>query len=101
MNRIKAECLSQLTQPVLYNLLLDPAESRDVAAAHADVVLQMLGLARAARQELGEYMQRGEGNRSRSKGLPSDGKGVLNRRISNTEPQKVEGSDPDLEVFFQ
>ena len=63
MNRIAAGCWSQLTQPVLYNLLLDPAEGRDVAAAHADVVQQMLGLAQAARQELGEYMQRGEGQR--------------------------------------
>ena len=30
-------------------------------------------------------------NRSRSKGLTSDGKGVLNRRISNKEQQNVEG----------
>ena len=31
-------------------------------------------------------------NRSRSKGLTSDGKGILNRRISNKEQQNVEGS---------
>ena len=53
----------QLTQPVLYNPLLDPSESRDVAAAHPDAVQQMLALARAARQELSVYSQRGEGQR--------------------------------------
>ena len=37
---------------------------------------------------LGDYFL---GDRSRSKGLTSDGKGVLNRRISNKEQQNIEG----------
>jgi len=59
----KNKAFCQLTQPALYNLRTDPAESRDVAVARPDVAQQMLGLAQAVRKELGEYLQRGEGQR--------------------------------------
>lgn len=49
--------------PVLYDLSTDEGESNDVAAKHPEVVRQMLKLAARTRQELGEYMQRGAGQR--------------------------------------
>lgn len=57
------KAFANLEQPVLYNLHKDQAESTDVAADHPEVVQEMMGLAAAARKELGEFMQRGREQR--------------------------------------
>ena len=44
---------------MLYNLSTDEAETTDVAADNPDVVLGMMELAEAVRENLGEFMQRG------------------------------------------
>ncbi len=59
----KNKQFSNLAQPVLYNLASDRGESVDVAAKHPEVVVQMMTLAQEARRELGEFMQRGKGQR--------------------------------------
>jgi len=51
-------------QPALYNLSSDPAESTDVAAANPEVVRDLQALATTTREELGEFMQRGSGQRA-------------------------------------
>ena len=60
----KNKAFCELTQPVLYNLRTDRAESRDVASDEPGVVQRMLVLAENVRNELGEYMQRGAGQRA-------------------------------------
>lgn len=54
---------ANLQQPVLYNLDADQGESMDVAAENPVVVQELLDLADSMRLELGEYMQRGKGQR--------------------------------------
>ena len=54
---------TKLDQPVLYNLAADPAESKDVAAAHPEVVQNLVALAEKTRPLLGEYMERGSEQR--------------------------------------
>jgi arylsulfatase A-like enzyme len=54
---------TKLTNPVLYNLSTDPAESADVAAKHPEVVGQMLKSVESGRNQLGEYRRRGAGQR--------------------------------------
>jgi hypothetical protein len=49
---------------VLYNLSRDPEESTDVAAANPEVVQQIMKMAASTRLELGEYLQRGTGQRA-------------------------------------
>ncbi|MCF7847626.1 MAG: sulfatase [Kiritimatiellales bacterium] len=60
----KNKQFSNLSEPVLYNLSTDQSESTDVAARHPEVVEQLLELASKTRVELGEYMQRGQGQRA-------------------------------------
>lgn len=60
----KNKAFTRLTHPVLYNLHTDQAESQNVAEEHPKIVQQMLKLAEHARTELGEYMQRGNGQRA-------------------------------------
>ena len=59
----KNMAFTKLESPVLYNLESDVSESSDVASMHPDVVRQMLSMADETRQELGEFMQRGSGQR--------------------------------------
>ncbi|MDE0915788.1 MAG: sulfatase [Planctomycetota bacterium] len=49
--------------PALYNLDDDIGESKDIAAAHSDVVAQLLRLAESARADLGDYNRIGSGQR--------------------------------------
>ncbi|MEI6865743.1 sulfatase-like hydrolase/transferase [Flavicella sp.] len=50
-------------QPVLYNLSNDISETLDVSKEHPEMVEKLLKIADDAREELGEYMQRGSGQR--------------------------------------
>ncbi|WP_147867868.1 sulfatase family protein [Stieleria maiorica] len=59
----KNKAFTRIQSPVLYNLRLDVAESQDVSAANPDIVRQMVRMAEQTRQELGEFMQRGDGQR--------------------------------------
>ena len=59
----KNKVFAALEQPVLYNLETDPGEKADVASANPSIVTQMLRQAVSAREELGEFMQRGKGQR--------------------------------------
>ena len=59
----KNKAFANLKQPVLYHLPSDRAESTDVATENHEVVQRLLGLAASTRQELGEFGQRGEGQR--------------------------------------
>ena len=56
----KNKAFANLQKPVLYNLHADKAESTNVAADNPEVVRQMMELAESVRQNLGEFMQRGE-----------------------------------------
>lgn len=57
--------------PVLYKLSDDVAEGRDLSLEYPKVVEKMLMLAEKARQELGEYGQRGSGQRATGSAIPS------------------------------
>ncbi|WP_182867965.1 sulfatase family protein [Rhodopirellula sp. JC639] len=59
----KNKAFTRIQSPVLYNLRSDVAESQDVSAANPDIVRQMVRMAEQTRQELGEFMQRGDGQR--------------------------------------
>lgn len=59
----KNKAFTRLTSPVLYNLRTDQGEKHDVAAVHPEVVHRLQELADTAAQQLGEYMQRGSGQR--------------------------------------
>lgn len=59
----KNKAFSKLQQPVLYDLHADKAETTDVAANNPEVVQELMQLAKAAREELGEFMQRGKSQR--------------------------------------
>ena len=59
----KNKQFANLERPVLYNLRTDESESRDEADEQPELVLDMLKMAEQARGELGEYMERGEGQR--------------------------------------
>ena len=55
---------------VLYNLRSDREETSDVASANPEIVQEMLELAESMRRELGEYMQRGSGQRRTGSVVP-------------------------------
>jgi len=59
----KNKAFTKLTKPVLYNLREDRAEEHDVAAENPQIVKQIQEIASNARRELGEYLQRGSGQR--------------------------------------
>lgn len=61
-----------IAQPVLYNLVDDEGETTDLAAKHPEVVQQMVGVAKQMRVELGEYLQRGKGQRPTGSAIPGD-----------------------------
>lgn len=66
----KNKAFCELEQPVLYDLRADRGESRDVAGEHPGVVRELRDIATGARHELGEYMQRGSGQRATGCILP-------------------------------
>lgn len=51
--------LRELEAPLLYDLVEDPGESRDVAAQHPEIVDRLLAEAERARGELGSWEQKG------------------------------------------
>ncbi|GAB5405674.1 MAG: sulfatase [Aureliella sp.] len=59
----KNRAFANLQKPVLYNLQSDESESTNVAAEHPGVVQELVSAATTARQELGEFMQRGKSQR--------------------------------------
>ena len=56
------------TAPMLYNLRTDTGEKNDVAAAHPDVVKQLLAFAEKCRDELGDSLTKRTGKGSREPG---------------------------------
>ena len=50
-------------EPVLYNLREDRAETNDVASSNPQIVQRLLKEVASARQDLGEFMQRGQAQR--------------------------------------
>lgn len=60
----------KITKPILYNLSTDEGETADVAAKHPEIVQQILALAEDMREELGEYLQRGTGQRPTGSVIP-------------------------------
>ncbi len=60
-----------MENPILYNLRTDLGETDDVAAKHPGVVQQMLDLAKETRGELGEFTQRGKGQRPTGSAIPN------------------------------
>ena len=62
---------ADLKQPVLFHLGNDRGETTDVAAANPEVVEELLKLADEARSELGEFMQRGSGQRATGSLFPA------------------------------
>jgi arylsulfatase A-like enzyme len=59
----KNKAFVDIKHPVLYNLRTDQGETTDLASANAEIVREMSELAESMRSELGEYMQRGSGQR--------------------------------------
>lgn len=59
----KNKAFTKLTEPVLFNLRVDQAEAHDVAAEHPEIVKTLRSYASKTREELGEYMHRGTGQR--------------------------------------
>ncbi|MBC8325072.1 MAG: sulfatase [Verrucomicrobia subdivision 3 bacterium] len=57
------KAFANLQQPLLYNLSTDEAESTDVAKENPEVVWELTKLAGEARQNFGEFMQRGREQR--------------------------------------
>lgn len=59
----KNKDFTKLKKPVLYNLEIDPGETKDVASGNPEKVKELQKLAETIRTELGEFMQRGKGQR--------------------------------------
>ena len=59
----KNKAFLKLTSPVLFDLKTDPSESNDVANENPEMVSKLKALADETRGELGEYSQRGSGQR--------------------------------------
>lgn len=57
------------TEQALYHLEDDPGETRDVAAAHPDVVERLTALAERARDDLGDSLTKRKGKNVRAPGL--------------------------------
>ena len=66
----KNKAFANLQNPVLYNLHTDRTESTNVAADHPDVVKELIGFADTARENLGEFMQRGRQQRPTGSPFP-------------------------------
>ena len=86
----KNKAFTTLQNPVLYNLRADESESTDVAADNPEVVQDMMELAEAVRQTLGEFMQRGRFQRPTGTLFP-DGPVISHEKDWDTvEPATVE-----------
>jgi arylsulfatase A-like enzyme len=59
----KNKVFANLQTPILYNLNDDESESTNVAEENPSVVQEMMQLTKSARQNLGEFMQRGSSQR--------------------------------------
>ena len=68
----KNKAFIKLDEPVLYNLRQDPAETTDVASSNPQIVERMLAVATSAREELGEFMRRGAGQRPTGSLFPDE-----------------------------
>ena len=66
----KNKAFVDIKHPVLYNLRTDREETTDLASANPEIVQEMLELAESMRRELGEYMQRGSGQRRTGSVVP-------------------------------
>lgn len=64
------KAFAQLKLPVLYDLRNDQAETTDVSADNPDIVQQLMDVADSARENLGEFMQRGKGQRATGSVFP-------------------------------
>jgi len=60
----KNKAFINLEAPVLYDLGADPGETTDVAKQHPELVSRLTAVAEEARGDLGEYLERGSGQRS-------------------------------------
>jgi arylsulfatase A-like enzyme len=66
----KNKAFVDIKHPVLYNLRTDREETTDLASANPEIVQEMSELAESMRSELGEYMQRGSGQRRTGSVVP-------------------------------
>ena len=64
------KAFAQLKLPVLYDLRNDQAETTDVSVDNPDIVQQLMDVADSARESLGEFMQRGKGQRATGSVFP-------------------------------
>lgn len=67
----KNKAFADLKDPVLYNLHTDQAETTNVAADNPDMVQQLQRIATTIRQDLGEFMQRGDAQRPTGSVIPN------------------------------
>ncbi|OWK44473.1 sulfatase [Fimbriiglobus ruber] len=58
----------KIVEPELYNLKADMGETKNVAAAHPDVLKKMLAYAEQAREDMGDALTRRKGKNSREPG---------------------------------
>lgn len=63
--------MKNLDAPLLFNIEDDKAEKKNLAAKHPEVVSELVKLAEQARQELGEYGQRGSEQRATGSLFPN------------------------------
>ena len=84
----------------LYNLADDPGESRDVAAAHPDVVARLQKVAAAARADLGDALTGVKPTNARPVGnvLPALPAGV--KRVANLEFAKTPSGNLSLDLYL-
>ncbi|MEM7599918.1 MAG: sulfatase-like hydrolase/transferase [Verrucomicrobiota bacterium] len=66
----KNKAYTKLEAPLLFHLGEDVGEKDDVSEKHPEIVTEMLEIADAARSELGEFMQRGSGQRPTGSAIP-------------------------------
>lgn len=86
--------------PALYNLREDPGESRDVAAAHPEIVARLQSVAAAARNDLGDALTQVKPTHARAVGdarspLPA---GV--KRLSNLEYTRTPAGLLALDLYL-
>ena len=86
----KNKAFANLESPVLYNLNDDPGETTDVAADNPDVVRILIKDAKTARSELGEFMQRGRGQRATGSIIPGGPVISHERDWGTVKPSRVD-----------
>ena len=80
--------LYDLQRPALFNLRSDPGESQDLASTNPEIVERLLSIADNARSELGEYLQRGTGQRPTGSVYPSSPV-ITNEKDWGLMPQSI------------